>query len=158
LWAAGFGIREIEKGGDGEVGLRFVEDFFDMVAVGLGGAERFCVEWCFFGEAADKSQDFFADFALTGFGLDTGGNGGDGAAAGDGFFGGDIVEVVGELGAAGVVWANNFGLLQYDAWRERRWRGHLGGEESCGQESGARKETEGSHRDALIHRQRKRGQ
>jgi hypothetical protein len=63
-----------------------------------------------------------------------------------------VVEVVGELGAADVVWMNNFGLLQYDAWRERRWRGRLCGEEGCGEESSARKETEGSHRDVLIHR------
>jgi hypothetical protein len=146
---AGFGVREIEESGYGEVGLGFIEDLFDAEAFGLRGAEGFCVEGCLFGEAADESEDFLADFALAGFGLGAGGDGGDGGAAGSGFFGGDVVEVVGELGAADVGWA--VGIL-FPNYRSRKGYRRLCCDEGCSKKSRGGQEMESSHRAALIHR------
>ncbi len=144
LGCAGFRVGEIEECGDGEVGLGVVEDFFDAEAVGLRGAEDFCVERSFFGEAADEGEDLFADLSLAGFGLGAGGDRGDGGAARGGFFGGDVVEVVGELGAADVGGAVGVGFLRGVMRSARR--------EGLRREEWRRTEMEGSHRPALIHR------
>jgi hypothetical protein len=57
----GLGVGEIEERGYGEVGLGFVEDLFDVEAIGLRAAQDFGVEGRFFGKAADEGEDFFAD-------------------------------------------------------------------------------------------------
>jgi hypothetical protein len=155
LVRGGFDVGEIEECGYGEVGLGFVENLFDAEAFALRGAEGFCVERRFFGEAADEGEDFFADFTLAGFGLGAGGYGGDGGAAGGGFFGGDVVEVIGELSATDVV--RTVGVSS-DWWRRALWR--CGGRRLCGEEHGSEKsgggqQMEGSHRAALIHRGRR---
>jgi hypothetical protein len=109
----------------------------------------FGVEGSFFGETADECENLFADFALAGFDLSASGDGGDGGAAGGGFFGGDGVEVVGEFGAADAVGAVGVGA---NGSRRRCWGRRLGGKERSNNESGGWKEMEGSHRAALIHR------
>jgi len=158
LVCARFGVGEIEERGYGEVGLGFVEDLFDAKAFGLRGAEYFGVEGSFFGESTYEGEDFLADFALAGFGLRASGDCGDGGATGGGFFGGDVVEVMGELGAADVVGAVGVG----SDWRGRTLRRcggrRLGGKERSNDESGDGQEMEGSHRAALIHRGAERGQ
>ena len=84
------------------------------------------------------------DFALAGLGLGSGGYGCKGGAAGGGLFGGDVVEIVGEFGAADVGWAVWVGVV---CWRGRGLRGEEeGGEEDCGGKKIAE-----SHRAALIH-------
>ncbi len=153
LCGAGFCIGEVEEGRDGEVGLGFVEDLFDAEAVGLRGAERFCVEGCFFGEPADEGQDFLADFALAGFGLGSGGDGSDGGAASGRFFDGNVVEVVSELRAADVrrgvgVWS---GRSRYRRTLSGGCRGRLRGEKRGGKKCRGGDEIEDSHRAALIH-------
>ena len=97
-----------------EAGLGVEEDLFDAEAVGLSGAEDLGVERSFLGEGADEGEDLLADFALAGFGLGSGVDGGDGGAAGGGVFGGDVVEVVGELGATDVGGAVGIG----SGWQE----------------------------------------
>ena len=127
--------------------MRFVEDLFDAEAFRLRAAESFVVEGCFFGEAADKGEDFSADFALAGFGLGSGGDGGDCGAAGGGFLRGDFVEVVGELGAANVGGAVGILFPNYGSRKGYGLCRDEGRKKSCG---GEKKES--SHRDALIHR------
>jgi len=153
LLRAGFGVGEIEESGDGEVRLGFVENLFDVETVGLRAAEDLGVEWGSFGEATEEGEDFFADFALAGFGLGAGGDGGYRCATGGGFFGGDVVEVVGELGAADVGGTTGVGA----DWHSDRWHGGsdvgcLRGEDRGGEKCGDRDEMEGSHRAAFIHR------
>jgi len=107
-----FGVGKIEECCDGEVGLGFVEDFFDTEAIGLRRAEGFGVEGSFFRESADKCKEILADLALAGLGLGSSGDGGDVGASRSGFFGGDVVEILGQLSATDVggtigVWAGS---------------------------------------------------
>lgn len=121
--------------------MGFEEDFLDAEAFGLGGAHRFGVEWRFFGEAADEGEDLGADGSLTGFGLGSGLDGGDGDAAGGGLFSGDVVEIFGELGAAGVGGVREVGFGDGGLGKRERKRD---GEESGGEVAGD------SHEDALV--------
>jgi len=112
LWGVGLGVGKVEKCCDREVRLGLVEDLFNAKAVGLRSSERFGVEGSFFGESADKCEEFLANLALAGLGLSSSGDGSDGGAAGSGFFGGNVIEILGQLSATDVggavgIWAGS---------------------------------------------------
>ena len=94
---AAWGRREVEEGGDGEVGLGVEEDLLNADAGDRGLAEDLGVQRGAGGQRADEAEHGGADLALAGFGLGAGVDLGDAVVAGLGLVVGGGVEQADEL-------------------------------------------------------------